>query len=338
MSRAVVPRAPLGGSGWVGWLALLTGLVLLLAATLWLRPAFPPPVFRVGIQPWPGYAPAYLARETGRWPEEIVRAVELPTDAETVRALRSGVLEAACLPLDVVLRMQEIGGDLRVVTVIDYSRGCDAVVAVPGRSSTLAGLKGQRVAVERRGGGMFVLALALRASGLRLSDVKVINADILEQPRLVRDALVDALVTYSPYKQQFVQAGCSVLWDSSQKGVPILEVLVVRADQFRLNPRAVRTLVTGWEGSAGQLVADPEAFAGAAAAMGMPTEVFATVWRDIEPVPRLQNRAFLSGESPVLEATIEQVNRDLVDFGLLRAPFHLDQIRLSPAEAEVLWK
>ncbi|WP_197446593.1 ABC transporter substrate-binding protein [Tautonia plasticadhaerens] len=317
----------------------LTAVALALAlsgAVLAMRAEEPPPVFRVGIHGWPGFAPAYLAREDGDWPSGLIRAVELPTDAAIVRAMEGEVLEAACLTLDEALRVQQAGVETRVLAVADESMGGDAIVAVRGDLGSVADLRGRRVAVESHGVGMLLLARALRGSGLGIGDLVVVNADVPEHPRLIAQGQVDAVVTFSPETERLVEAGGVVLCDSASMPGLVIDVLVVRADAIRSNPGAARVLRAGWLDAADRLEADPRARARAARAMGMTPAEYDSGRRSLRIPDRSGARALNPGASPDLAGDARRVAEELGAIGLLRGPTEPARLLPSPDEAEVL--
>lgn len=315
---------------------LLVCLAAPALALLLARPSYPPPPFRLGTQAWAGYAPGHLARADGAWGADRVRLVELSTDAEIVRAMRSGELEAACLTLDGALRAQAAGIDVRVVAVLDYSQGGDAVVAVRGGCATLAELRGKRVAVERHGVGMLFLARALRSAGVGLGEVTVVNADMPEHEALVAAGRVDAVVTYSPGTERFVAAGGRVLCDSTAFPAQVIDVLVVRAETFATNPGAVRALVRGWAAAADRLETGPGAADAAARAMGVPAAEYAAARRQIRVVSSRESAALVAGGSGELLASARETAESLRALGLVEEPLDPDRLFVTPAEAEVL--
>lgn len=301
------------------------------------RPADPPQPFRFGTQAWVGYAPAYLAREQKCWPESAVSVVELPTDATIVRAMRAGQLEAACLTLDGAFRVQAAGVDVRLIAVLDYSAGADAVVAAPGVGITTSGdLRGKRIAVERHGVGMLFLARALKTVGLSPNDVTLVNADLSTHEELIRARRVDAVVTYSPRKERHIAAGGRVVCDSATVPANVIDVLVVRADAIRTNPSAVRALARGWERTASLLAADPAHRASVARAMGIaPAELDAS-YEQVRVPTCAESRSLLDPENPALAPAVRETADALTALGVIDG--HIDPARLfvTPAEMEAL--
>jgi NitT/TauT family transport system substrate-binding protein len=262
--------------------------------------------------------------------------VELPTDAEIIRAMEAEALEAACVTLDAALRLQAGGGDLRVIAVADTSVGGDAVVAVREGLDSVADLRGKRVAAESHGVGIVFLARALRAAGLGLDEVVFINADIPEHGRLIAGGLVDAVVTYSPEKERLVGAGGVVLCDSARLPGEVIDVLVVRADAFRENGEAVGALLAGWLDAADRLEGDPGARRRVAGLMGMSPAEYEAGRRVIRIPGRAEVRSLCLGPSPGLAGRAPEVAEELRSLDLLPGPVDPGRLLLSPEEAGVL--
>jgi len=96
-------------------------LSFILVAFLMGCTSVPEPIFRVGTNQWIGYELLYLARHLNEFNGSPIRLVELTSADEVSHGLRSGVLEAAALTLDEVIRLMDTGLDLRVILVL---KGC----------------------------------------------------------------------------------------------------------------------------------------------------------------------------------------------------------------------
>lgn len=317
---------------------LIVCFVAPVVALLLARPSYPPPPFRLGTQSWVGYSPGHLARADGLWGENDVRLVELSTDAEIVRAMRSGQLESGCMTLDGALRVQAIGVDVRVVAVLDYSQGGDAVVAVGGNIAAPADLRGKRVAVERHGVGILFLSRVLHSAGLGIGDVTVVNTDMTEHEQLVAAGRVDAVVTYSPAKDRFVAAGGRVVCDSAQFPTQVIDVLVVRAEAFSSNPKSVRALIRGWTAAADRLEVDPQVTGVVARAMGLSSAEYADGRRQIRVPSSRESAAMVFGESGDLLSAAREAAVSMRALGLIEVQLDPERLLLTPTEVEVLRK
>jgi NitT/TauT family transport system substrate-binding protein len=198
---------------------------------------------RVGINPWTGYEPFYLAREKGYFDKAPVKLIEHTSASESLRLFRNGDIDAAALTLDETLQLLETGSDFTVVLVIDISHGGDAMLAHPDIKSVKY-LKNKRVGCESTALGAYMLTRVLQTADMKPSDVKIVPLASSEMESRFRD--LDAVVTFEPIKTRLLAAGARVLFDSSQIPGEVMDVLVVRNVFAENNPELVRELVKSW--------------------------------------------------------------------------------------------
>src|SRR5215475_4243375 len=230
-----------------GWprigLAVLAGLALAVAV-IGCTPE-PEPPLRIGTNVWIGSEPLYLARELGHLDLSAVQLVEYPSASEVLRAYRNQAIDGMVISLDELFGLAADGLDPRIIVVIDVSHGADVVVGRGGMKS-MSDLKGKSVAVESGALGAFVLSRALALNGMQASDVTVVHLESNEQPSAFEKGQVDGAVTFDPYRMQFLKAGASTLFDSSQIPGEIVDLLAVRANVIEKQPKAVEALLSGW--------------------------------------------------------------------------------------------
>ncbi|MBW0147809.1 ABC transporter substrate-binding protein [Marinobacter arenosus] len=196
---------------------------------------------RMGIHPWIGYEPLYLAEEFG-WLPESVTLLKGAAAADSMAGLLAGELDGAALTLDEMLRVKDQGGDLVVVGVTDVSAGADVLVVRPSIGE-LRELKGQRVAVELTGVSGIMLIKILERAGLRRDDIIQVDLPVNEHLDAWRRGQVDASVCYEPVASILQSQGGVRLFDSGDLPETIFDVLVVNREITRNNPRAVRDLL-----------------------------------------------------------------------------------------------
>src|SRR5689334_11429272 len=102
---------------------------------------------RVGTFIYPGLEPLFVARHLAVLDESAVQVAEYPTVSELLLAFRDRARAAITVTVDDVARLASYGQDLRIVAVLTFSHGADALV---GRSDLdgVAALKGRAVAFE----------------------------------------------------------------------------------------------------------------------------------------------------------------------------------------------
>src|SRR5437588_3414174 len=205
----------------------------------------PETALRIGTNVWIGSEPLYLARELGRFDPTAVQLVEYPSASEVLRAFRNQAIDGMVISLDELFGLAADGLQPRIILIVDVSHGADVVVGRRGMR-TMRDLKGKSIAVESSALGAFVLSRALAVNGMQASDVNVVHMESNEQPSAFEKGLVDAAVTFDPYRAQFLRAGASTLFDSTQIPGEIVDLLAVRAGVFDMHPRAIQAMLAGW--------------------------------------------------------------------------------------------
>ena len=177
--------------------------------------AIPSRRLRIGTNVWIGSEPLYLARELGHLDPKVVQLVEYPSASEVLRAYRNQAIDGMVISLDELFSLAADGLQPRIILVVDVSTGADVVVGRKGMR-TMRDLKGKAVAVESGALGAFVLSRALALNGMQAGDVNVVHLESNEQPSAFEAGQVDGAVTFDPYRAQFLRAGASTLFDSTQ--------------------------------------------------------------------------------------------------------------------------
>src|SRR5688572_8633568 len=166
----------------------------------------PVPPIRIGTFPGPTSELVFLAQHRGWLPSSEYRLVEFINDGEVMRAFRNGSIEAAFISLDEVLSLAESGLDPVILFVTAESRGGDAIVSHPDVTS-FADLRGRRVAVQVNSVSAYLLRRSLKAAGLSVQDLQIVNLppDRHRAAFMRRD--VDAVVTTEPVRTTILDLG-----------------------------------------------------------------------------------------------------------------------------------
>ena len=199
-------------------------------------------------------------------------------------------------------------------------------------------LKGKSVAVESGALGAFVLSRALTLNGMQASDVTVVHLESNEQPKAFEAGTVDGAVTFDPYRTQFLQAGATTLFDSTQIPGEIVDLVAVRASVVNKQPRAVQALLTGWFNATDYMKRDPK---DAARRMGIRQqrtgEQFLEAQKGLHVPSREENLRMLGGQTPELAVSGRRLMALMVDAKLLRAPVEIESV-LAPGPLADLQK
>lgn len=300
------------------WWAPITAAGLLVVVMLSPREA-PPARLRFSPGTWPGGEPLVLAYDSGDLPKARFQLVELPWSSAVMRALGNGAADVAVVSLDSVLRMREAGQRLRVLMVLDESRGGDALIA-NSRVESLVDLRGRRVGVDLRGTGSYLLVRALAGAGLKLEDVQLVPMMQAEMPAAIEETALDAVVAGLPWLERLRQPGWRVLYDTSMCDTPVYRVLAASERACEAYPGEIRLLIESHKKWSAALrmpggVARMEVVLRREKLTGETFERTLGLW---SPVDDARNRALLKGAPPPLAVVADQIAREMRESGLLQ--------------------
>jgi len=149
---------------------------------------------------WVGYGPLYIAKEKGFFEEEGLD-VELTVmeDVKTrMPALAAGRIDVAVTTIDTVLTFTSPNHPLVYLFALDDSAGGDGIVANKDITS-VADLKGKKVAYTEGSVSQFFLSVLLKDAGLTLADVETQNMTAGDAGAAFVAGRVDAAVTWEPW-------------------------------------------------------------------------------------------------------------------------------------------
>ena len=294
----------------------------------------PVPPMRIGIDPWPGYAPLHLARHLGALPESKFRLVEFSTTSESSRSFRNGIIEATCSTLDDALRAQQSDLDIVILLALDESIGGDALLARPEIKS-LAELKGRRIAVDVGSVGTLLLARALDHGRLALRDVTLVYLPIDRHLAAFRAGEVDAAATNEPMRTRLLEMGAVDLFNSTRIPGEIVDVLLVRRDYLQRHPARGEALRKAWFAALEELRrARSDAMRVMATRTQTKPAVLESSLNGVQFADEAANRELLGGPAPKLKATAERLRAVMRERGLLKGDVNIDPMfTLPPAGA-----
>lgn len=316
-----------------GRLRVLAGLVLALA--LLSCTSDPESPLRIGTNVWIGSEPLYLARELGHLDPKAVQLVEYPSASDVLRAFRNQAIDGMVISLDELFGLAVDGLKPKIILVVDVSHGADVVVGRAGMR-TMNDLKGRRVAVESGALGAFVLSRALALNGMEPSDVNIVHLETNEQPSAFEKGEVDGAVTFDPYRDRLLQAGATILFDSTEIPGEIVDLVAVRATAIEQHPSAIQVLLGGWFLAIDYLKREPE---DAARRMGIRQQTtgkqFLQALQGLHIPSREENLNMLDGATPGLAVTGERLMALMLEAKLLRSALEIEEV-LAPGPLATL--
>lgn len=267
----------------------------------------PEPAVRVGLVVWPGYEPAFLARDLGYLDSTAVELVEFRSPTESLRAYRHGVIDVVATTLDYALELRAHDSTNRVILVLDVSHGGDAIVA-RREFRSLRELRGSRVGVDASALANYLLSRALEMHGMTLRDVELVPLAVTDQAEALADGDVSAVVTYEPTRTQLTRAGARSLFDSRRIPGELVDVLVARRALVEERPEVLRGLAAAWFRARDYVYNEPiDAARRIAPREAVTPEQFLRSLQGVRLPDRAENRRLLSGEDSALHRVSRQL-------------------------------
>lgn len=199
----------------------------------------------IGVTPWIGNAPLYIAQEKGFFREAGLQLVARKFDdiTDSFESFLAAQLQMVTPVISEAISLVS-KVDYRIILVMDTSAGADALLA---RSSikSIADFKGKRVAVPKGGVSHFFLLQVLAEAGLREKDIRIVDVDAETAANAYAAGSVEIACTYSPFleKANETQRDGRIIYDSSKMPTAIADVYACNAEFMNTNPQAVEGFV-----------------------------------------------------------------------------------------------
>lgn len=281
----------------------------------------------MGIQPWLGYGPWYIAQENGYFEDAGVEVeiTNFMNDADMTAAFAADRIQMANAASHSALQFIEQGLDVTIVLLLDASLTADAILT-DGSVESVADLAGQQIAFEEGSVSNLLLGFALQENGLTLDDIEPVPMDPSEAATALIGGSVPVAVTYEPYISEASSAGdVEVLFTAAENEGLISDVLVVDNDFLAENPETVQGVVDAWGPSIDFYESDTDAARGIIAeAIGSDVESLATAFDGVEYFSLEANATELAGD--YLGSVLPSVETVATDIGILDGGADLDAI------------
>jgi NitT/TauT family transport system substrate-binding protein len=215
---------------------------------------------RVGYSAWPGWFPWKLSEAKGLFNRNGVPVSLQWFDGylDSINALNAGQLDCNSQTLGDTISSMAGGAKLQVVLTNDYSTGNDQIIVGPGISS-VADLKGKRVAAEEGTVDHYLLLLGLKQAGLSGRDITFVPLETGAAAAAFMAKKVDAVGVFAPFTTQALKRpGSKTLFSSRDFPGAISDHLVCRSQFVAQHPEAVQKLVQTWFDTLQQIRADPK--------------------------------------------------------------------------------
>ncbi|MGZ9053077.1 MAG: ABC transporter substrate-binding protein [Rhodoplanes sp.] len=201
--------------------------------------------YRIGLGPWIGFGPLYLAKEKGYFKDAglDVELVVLTGLAERNSALKAGKIDALAAPVDYFVLAAGNNLVATIVMAIDESAGGDGIVARKD-IQTVADLRGRKVAFQRGLPSEFFLRALLLDAGMSIGDLQTLDMETAQAGAAFIAGQVDAAVVWEPWLTKAAQdGGGHVLASTREFPNLIVDVLAFNQDVVQKHPEDVQAIV-----------------------------------------------------------------------------------------------
>lgn len=263
---------------------------------------------KIGVQPWLGYGPLWIADQKGFFKENgvDVQLINFTWDQDVAAALASGNIQVISAATNTVILNMNNGVDLKAFMIMDGSTTADAVLA--GKDvATITDLKGKSVAYEKGSTSDLLINYALNSNGLTLADVEAVPIAAADAGLALIAGRVDVAVTYEPYISAALAQGpeFKVLYTAGEKPGLISDVLAAETSFIASNQQDLVGIIKAWDEAVTFLRDNPEEGGKIIAdAVGSPIEEFNTAFAGVHLYDRAENDAALKGE---FQANVEEI-------------------------------
>jgi NitT/TauT family transport system substrate-binding protein len=178
------------------------------------------------------------------------------------QAFRTGKMDLMWTTIDALpTESGNFGETVKFVCQVDWSRGGDAIVVMPGIKS-VGDLAGKKIAVAEATPSETFLLWMLDMAGLSIMDVNLIKQDsAVNAAAAFKSKQVDAAVVWSPDDDGCIQAvaGSSVLISTKKAGNIIADGFFVKQSVFDRRKDEIRKLFIGWLKGSAEINSNPSA-------------------------------------------------------------------------------
>ncbi|MBK3395322.1 MULTISPECIES: ABC transporter substrate-binding protein [Methylobacterium] len=272
----------------------------------------------VGLSGWTGFAPLTLAKEAGIFKKNglDVSLKKIP-QASRHLAIRSGDVQCAATTVETWVVWNANGVPTKQIFQLDKSYGADGL-AVRNDVAAIKDLKGKTVAASVPGTApYFGLAWILKANGLSLKDVKVVNMEPGPAAQAFIAGQNDAAMTYEPYLSSVRAAPQSGKIIATTLDYPmVMDTFGCTPEFLDQNPKAAKALADSYFEALDMIAKDPQkSYEIMGADVKQTGEAFGKSAQFLRWQDRAANKAFFAGE---IQKFSEQAADLLLEIGVIR--------------------
>ncbi len=206
---------------------------------------------RIALEPWLGYGQWAIADKKGYFAKEGLKDVKLvmfQEDKDLNAAMAGGQVNVACVSTNTAMAMVSAGLKVKAVLLMDFSNTADAILA-PASITSIAQLKGSKVAFEEGSTSDVLLHYALASAHMSMADVIKVPMPAADAGSALLAGRVPVAVTYEPYISAVLNTdkGYHRLFSAGVDPGLISDVLIVSDDMIKTHPGEVLALLRSWQ-------------------------------------------------------------------------------------------
>lgn len=312
-------------------------LVALLAVTAVPAHGQDNPEVKLGVQPWLGYGPWWIAEEQGYFADHglDVEVIDFTWDQDMNAALASGRLDVEAAATNTLIAMLNQGVDVQAFLLLDASYEADAIIAHTDIQS-IEDLAGREVAYELGATSDLLLNYALNEAGMSVEDIEPVPIAAADVGVALIAGQVDVAVTYEPYISAALRDRdeYAVLYTAAERPGLISDVMIARREYIEQNPEIIESLALAWDDAitflrenpdeGGQIIAD---------AVGSPLEEFQIAFEGVQVFDLEENAVQFSGDFLETFVTVGEIMMLLNPDEITEVPDPADVLAVDYLEA-----
>jgi NitT/TauT family transport system substrate-binding protein len=200
---------------------------------------------KIGMIDWPGYDSFILADTLGLYKKNGINVENnmFSSATEVVQALKDKDIQGACLSLNSAFSLIELGIELKIVLILDYSNGGDMIIGQKN-VTRFKQLQGKTIGYEKSVFAEFLLHHALQKNNVRASEVSLINIPKPDWITAFKSKQVDALVCFNPISKILLNNyDGNILFSSAEMPNEIIDVLVFSESYYNSNKDIITRVI-----------------------------------------------------------------------------------------------
>ena len=296
--------------------------VFILIGILTISASFAQEKVSLGVQPWLGYGPWWIAQEKGFFEANgvDVNLINFTWDQDMSAGLASGNLDAQAAATNTLITLINQGIEVQGFLLMDASYEADAIMAAK-EIATIKDLVGKKVAYELGSTSDLLLNYALNEAGYTIADIEAVPMGADAAGLSLITNRVDAAVTYEPYISAALREGSGqhVIYTAAKKPGLISDIMIARSEFINENPEAILGLAKAWNQAVQFLRDNPEEGGQIIAkAVGSPMDEFTVAFEGVKLYDFEQSNKELGGEFADTFTTVAEImmsqNPDEISF------------------------